>query len=103
MQKVLKDSPVKKWKQLETLQTAKLDADTGLLAGENSTNVIDEKLVEQATPKKKEEQRGFEFTAATPETPEPLPQETAANNQPRPRPAAPARQREAVEIPEQIF
>jgi len=101
MQKVLKDVPEKKYKKLEKLQMVKIDAKTGLLADDTSTEVIEEKLVAQAEEVKPETEKtkteNFEFTSAANEQESQRPHEAAT------RPAAPARKHESVEIPEQIF
>ncbi|TXH76960.1 MAG: penicillin-binding protein 1A [Thiothrix sp.] len=103
MQKVLKDSPEKKFKKLEKLQLVKTDAKTGLLADDATidTDVIEEKLVSQpeAEAPKSEQAKTekFEFTSAANEADA---EPTARQQATRP---APVRKREAVEIPEQIF
>lgn len=100
MQKVLKDVPEKKFKKLEKLQVAKIDAKTGLLADDTSTEIIDEQLAYQPEPEKPEPAKTekFEYTSAANE------QEPQPNYEPTDRPAAPTpRKREVVEIPEQIF
>jgi penicillin-binding protein 1A len=97
MQNVLKSVPEKKFKKLEKLQLVKIDAKTGLLADDTSAEVVEETLVKQAEEEHKPEQtkpEGFEFKSAANDS-EP--------NRPQAARAAPARKRETVEIPEQIF
>lgn len=103
MQKVLKTVPEKKFEKLDKLQLVKIDAKTGLLADDTTMDIdiIDEALVSQPAvevPKSDQAQtEKFEFTSAATE-----PNAQPATRQPAARPA-PARKREVVEIPEQIF
>lgn len=99
MKKVLKEVPEKKFKKLEKLQMVKIDAKTGLLADDTSSEVIDETLVAQPEASKPEQAKteSFEFNSAANEQ---KPQ--ATTRQPAARPV-PLRKRETVEIPEQIF
>ncbi|TXH74144.1 MAG: penicillin-binding protein 1A, partial [Thiothrix sp.] len=103
MQKVLKEVPEKKFKKLDKLQLVRIDAKTGLLADDatTETDIIEEKLASQpeAEPPKSEQTKTekFEFTSTAN-----APDAQTATHQPTARPA-PVRKRETVEIPEQIF
>lgn len=105
MQKILKTVPEKKFKKLEKLQLVKIDAKTGLLADDatTETDIIEEKLVSQPeveAPKSEQAKtEKFEFTSAANE-PDTHPTTRQPAEAVRP---APVRKREAVEIPEQIF
>lgn len=103
MQKVLKEVPEKKFKKLDKLQLVRIDAKTGLLADDatTETDIIEEKLASQPeaeTPKSEQTKtEKFEFTSTAN-----APDAQTATHQPTARPA-PVRKRETVEIPEQIF
>ncbi len=96
MQEVLKGKPSKKWQQPGKLQTVKIDADTGLLADQFSTHVIEEELTAEQAPTQTAQRFEFKDTVQV--------QVNNAGSETDPTAApAPRRRTEAVEIPEQIF
>lgn len=99
MQNVLKDVPEKPWVELEVVQKVKVDANTGLLATDKTTDVLEEGNAPPPKPAVAEPKKAasrFEFTETRRADP--------ADDANRDQPAAPrVIRKEVVEIPEQIF
>lgn len=99
MQRVLKDQPEAEWKKPEKLQTVRIDADTGLLATAESTNIIEEgKVLQRAAAPRQRTGQNFEFQESIIS-----PQQSQTPYANQAQPDAPSRPAERVEIPEQIF
>ncbi len=98
MKPVLQAIPEQAWKKPEKLQTVSIDADTGLLATENSLNVIEEGKALPRAVAPAQVTQSFEYQN------ENLPAPAATiPSYPQAIPMQQPRQPERVEIPEQIF